>query len=89
LATFYLILNLNMEMKREDMNQNWGYFYPNFFDFLYYLVTIILEIWVLIVNFIFYIYISSLWMISLKKKWLNNYIPTIKNINIYVNESIF
>ena len=22
LATFYLILNLNMEMKREDMNQN-------------------------------------------------------------------
>jgi hypothetical protein len=65
------------------------YFYPKFFDFLYYLVTIILEIWVLIVNFIFYIYISSLWMISLKKKWLDNYIPTIKNINIYVNKSIF
>jgi len=35
LATFYLILNLNMEMKREDMNQNWGCFEfdPNFFLF--------------------------------------------------------
>lgn len=60
LATFYLILNLNMEMKREDMNQNWGYFYPKFFDFLYCLVTIILEIWVLIV-ILFFIYIFQVY----------------------------